>query len=129
MIFDQFKGQFISSVSQLLSDNHIQIAVVSANLTDRLQPLDIRVNKSVKELLCKEFSLWHSDQMCRKLKFPAGDSPNLLMTETVDLSLSVLKTLGVKWLVSVYKYFKGNMNNIINGFTKEGILHKNRNQQ
>ena len=121
-----FKGQCTSTVLQLLSDNHIQIAIVPANLTDRLQSLDISVNKAVKEHLRKEFSRWYSEQLCSKIKSnPPAESPhsgNLsLMSATVDLSLSTLKPLGVKWLVSMYDYFKANKEIIVNGFTKAGI--------
>jgi hypothetical protein len=51
VIFDRFKGQCTPAVLQLLFDNNIQIAIVPANLTDRLQPLDISVNKAVKDCL------------------------------------------------------------------------------
>ena len=118
VIFDRFKGQCTSTVLQLLSDNHIEIAIVPANLTDRLQPLDISVNKSVKEHLRREFSLWYSDQLCSKIERSVSDgTANIQLPETVDLSMSTLKPLGVKWLVSMYDYFKGNKE-IINGFTK-----------
>jgi hypothetical protein len=113
VIFDRFKGQCTSTVLQLLSDNHIQIAIVPANLTDRLQPLDISVNKAVKEHLRKEFSRWYSEQLCTKIK----SNPSA----TVDLSMSTLKPLGVKWLVSMYDYIKVNKEIIVNGFTKAGI--------
>uniref|UniRef100_A0A1X7TX50 DDE-1 domain-containing protein n=1 Tax=Amphimedon queenslandica TaxID=400682 RepID=A0A1X7TX50_AMPQE len=56
VIYDRFKGQCTHTVLQLLSDNSIQIAIVPANLTDRLQPLDISVNKAVKDCLHKQFS-------------------------------------------------------------------------
>lgn len=55
VIFDRFKGQCTPTVFQLLSESSIQIAIVPANLTDRLQPLDVSVNKAVKDHLRKQF--------------------------------------------------------------------------
>ena len=63
--------------------------------TDRLQPFDVSVNKSVKEQLCQQFHLWYSDKIFKQIK--ADCSSNYV----VDLSTSVVKPLSVKWLVAV----------------------------
>ena len=47
VIFDRFKGQCMPHIISLLADNNVHIAIVPGNCTDRLQPLDISVNKSV----------------------------------------------------------------------------------
>ena len=44
----------------------------------------------------------------------------------VDLSLSTLKPLGVKWLVSAYEYFKVNKDIVVNGFVKAGLTPKTK---
>lgn len=131
VIFDRFKGQCTPTVLQLLSENHIQIAIVPANLTDRLQPLDISVNKAAKDHLRREFSSWYSEQLCSRIKSnsPPDSHQNLSLTAvdcSIDLSLSALKPLGVKWLVSMYDYFKANRGIIVNGFTKAGINSRKR---
>uniref|UniRef100_A0A1X7SZG6 DDE-1 domain-containing protein n=1 Tax=Amphimedon queenslandica TaxID=400682 RepID=A0A1X7SZG6_AMPQE len=77
VMFHGFKGQCTSTVLQLLSNNHIEIAIVPANLTDCLQPLDVSVTKSVKELLRREFSLWYSDQLCCKIQSVSASTPNI----------------------------------------------------
>ena len=46
--FDTFKGQCTSNVLQILKDHYILYITVPNNCTDRLQPLDLRVNKAVK---------------------------------------------------------------------------------
>ena len=119
VIFDRFKGQCTPAVLKLLSDNNVQIAIVPANLTDRLQPLDISVNKAVKDHLRKQFSNWYSEQVCSKIHPGQTSVPSASFS--VDLSLSALKPMGVKWLVSMHDYFKCNKEIIINGFLKAGI--------
>ena len=131
VIFDRFKGQCTPTVFQLLSENNIQIAIVPANLTDRLQPLDISVNKAVKDHLCKRFSEWYSEQVSRKVvnnsqsEEASTEEPAVLSGSRIDLSLSTLKPLGAKWLMSTYDHFKTNKDIIVNGFKKAGIIPKN----
>ena len=42
--------------------------------------------------------------------------------EPIDLSLSVLKEVGAKWLVEMAKYFEDNQMIIVNGFIRSGII-------
>ena len=48
LIFDKFTGQGTEGVLKLLEDNSIHVVMVPPNCTDRLQPLDISVNKPAK---------------------------------------------------------------------------------
>ena len=48
-IFDVFRGQQTDQVSSLLEDNNIYIFNVPPNCTNRLQSMDLSVNKSVKD--------------------------------------------------------------------------------
>ena len=62
VIFDRFRGQCTESILELLEAKHVFVAVVPAHCTDRLQPLDISVNKAVKEFLRSQFQEWcHMD--------------------------------------------------------------------
>ena len=99
VIFDRFKAQCTAKVLKMLEDNNIYIAIVPANCTDRLQPLDVSVNKPIKEYLRGQFQLWYSDQVCAQLgkKQPAS---------SVSLQMSVVKPLGAKWLIGVHEYIK-----------------------
>ena len=54
-IFDVLKGQYTEEVLKTLEDNHIERVLVPANCTDRLQPLDLSINKPVKEFLRRKF--------------------------------------------------------------------------
>ena len=51
VIYDKFKAQCTDSVIKVLQDNKIHILMVPPSCTDRLQPLDVSVNKAVKEFL------------------------------------------------------------------------------
>ena len=79
-----------------MADNNILFAIVPANLTDRLQPLDISVNKSVKDHLRNQFSHWYSEKLCDKISDNSTSPCKVVPSEcAVDLSLSTLKPLGV----------------------------------
>ena len=54
-IFDHFKGQLTPKVTQCLEKNNIQSVLVPRCCTDRLQPLDISVNKAADSFLTSEF--------------------------------------------------------------------------
>ena len=47
-IFHNFKGQITKKVLDELEQNNIQSVLIPANCTDRLQPMDLSVNKSIK---------------------------------------------------------------------------------
>ena len=46
LIFDNFKAQCTSSLLSLLDSHNINVVLVPPNCTDRLQPLDLSVNKA-----------------------------------------------------------------------------------
>ena len=102
-------------ILSILEENHVRLVLVPANCTDRLQPLDVSVNKSAKEYLRRQFQQWYSDKVCEQMK-------DGTITEAVDLSLSQVKPLGAKWLIGLYEYMKINPNIIVNGFRGAGIL-------
>lgn len=52
-IFDCFQGQTTPSVLSLLKAHNIVVVIVPANCTNKLQPLDISMNKPVKDELKK----------------------------------------------------------------------------
>ena len=51
VIFDRFRAQYTSAILTLLEDNNVHVAIVPANCMDCLQPLDVSVNKAVKDHL------------------------------------------------------------------------------
>ena len=107
VIFDRFKGQCTPQISQLLDRNNIHVVLVPGNRTDKLQLLDISVNKSIKEYL----RAWYAEQM-------------LEGTEIVNLKTNVMKPLGAKWLMEMYDHMLMKPQIIINGFKGAGIFPK-----
>lgn len=115
VIFDRFKGQCTPRILSLLSSNNIHIAVVPGNCTIRLQPLDVSVNKSVKEFIRGKFQQWYSDQIRKCIDGGIKD-------KVVDLKLSIVKPLGAQWLKEAYDYMLQHPDIIVNGFRGSGIL-------
>ena len=97
--------------------HNIHHVCVPASCTDRLQSLDVSVNKAAKDFMKREFQLWYSKQIEDQLE--QGTAPEMLAT--VDLRLSVMKPLGAKRLVAMFDYFCSHPDIIINGFRKTGI--------
>jgi len=62
-IFDEFKGQLIPGIFSLIDANRIFVVKVPPNCTDRLQTMDLSVNKAVKEFLGKKFQQWYSGEV------------------------------------------------------------------
>ena len=114
VIFDRFQGQCTPHILSLLSTNNIHCAIVPGNCTDRLQPLDVSVNKSAKDFLREKFQTWYSDQVCSNLDDGKDTG--------VDLKMSVVKPLGAEWLIDLYNYLLSKPDIIVSGFRGSGIL-------
>ena len=54
VIMDNFRGQIVPSVTDLLEANNIHTCLLPPNTTDKLQPMDLSVNKPAKDFLEKE---------------------------------------------------------------------------
>ena len=115
LIFDNCKEQCTPELLTLLDDNNINVILIPANCTDRLQPLDFSVNKAAKEFLCRKFHEWYTKQVCLQLQQNAKQP-------SVDLRLSIVKLLGTQWMVELYDYLKGKPDIICNGFKEGGLL-------
>ena len=57
------------------------------NCTDRLQTLDLSVNKPIKDNLNTKLKSWYTDNITKQLKAKSAIKP-------ADLRLSVMKLLG-----------------------------------
>ena len=116
VISDCFRGQCTETVLSMLREQHIYIAIVPANCTDRLQPLDLSVNKAAKECLRRQFQTWYSDKICSQLQ----EDPKVEVTP-VNLNMSIVKPLSLKWMKEVCDYLKSIPEIIVNGFKEAGI--------
>jgi len=82
VLFDVFKGQCTPQVLKLLEDNHTLYVTIPNNCTDRLQPLDLSVNK---DFLRAKFQEWYGMQICQQME--KG------MIEEVNLRMSIMKPI------------------------------------
>ena len=48
LIFDNFKAQCTNDLLKFLDDKNIHVVLIPANCTDKLQPLDLSVNKAAR---------------------------------------------------------------------------------
>ena len=117
IIKDNFKGQVTSKVIDLRTEHNIHHCLLPPNTTDRLQPLDISVNKPAKQFLKKKFDEWYTDQIMQQIH---GQDVEVEL-QPVDLSLPALRDLGGQWLVEMSEYISDNPQIIVNGFLKSGI--------
>ena len=112
LLFDNFKAQCTETI---LKYNNVNVVLVPPNCTDRLQPLNLSVNRSAKEFFRNEFQEWYAQQVCTQLQSKVDKQP-------VDLRLSVVKPLGVKWMVNFYNYIQTKPGLVQNGCREAGIL-------
>ena len=114
-LFDHFKGQLTANVTAALERHNIQSVLIPATCTDRLQPLDISVNKSAKVFLRSQFQQWYASEITSQNG--VGNDK----FEPVDMSAPRMKSVGAKWLVSLNDHFLDSPDIIINGFLASGI--------
>ena len=86
------------------------VVEIPPNCISRLQPLDLAVNKPLKNQMKRHFQQLYSEEVEKRIRSSASNDEKL-----VDLKLSQLKFLGLKWLIEACLYFE--MNDYIkNGF-------------
>ena len=111
-IVDKFKGKCTSSlILKMLDTNNI----VPANCIDRLQPMDLSINKPAKHFLKEKFQLWYAEEAVKQ-----EEEMNAL--KPVSFPMSVMKPLGVKWLIEFYDFVIGKPELVKNGFKAAGIM-------
>lgn len=115
-IFDVFKGQQTAEVAALLEENNIIVVLIPANCTDRLQQMDLSINKAAKEFMRSRFREWYATEVQKQLEDGATQ------VSPIDLRMSTMKPLGARWLVSLYDYIKEHNSLVVNGFKAVGIL-------
>ena len=63
ILFDTFKGQTTTSFLKVLEGNNILVMEIPPNCTDGLQPLDLAVNKPLKNQMKRHFHQWYSQEV------------------------------------------------------------------
>ena len=82
-----------------------------ANCTDRLQPLDISVNKAAKSFLHSQFEIWYASELSQQISESTSDD-----IEIVDLSTPGMKCIGGQWLVKMLDHLSNNPRTVVNRF-------------
>lgn len=114
-IFDCFRGQTTSDFYRLLETYSINYVIVPANCTDKLQPIDVSVNKPLKDELKKGFHSWYAKQLQEQLKSVP------LMNVKVDVNAAIIKSNSLNWFIHAWQSIQAQPSIIINGFKKTGI--------
>ena len=78
VIFDTFKDQTTSDFLKVLEQNNILVAEIPPNCTDQLQPLDLAVNKPLKDQIKRQFHQWHSEEVEKRINSLATDAEKLV---------------------------------------------------
>ena len=77
IIFDVLKGQYTEEVCKLLEDSNILYTLVHANCTDKLQPLDLSLNKPAKDFKNRQFQNWYGEMICKQLEDKVEDEVDI----------------------------------------------------
>ena len=102
---------------QLLRDNNIYVVTIPDNCTDKLQPMDLSVNKVLKNSMKQQFSEWYSSIVYKNF---SDEIP-----PPVDLRMSITKPLGAQWIKNAFSHIKGNSTIIMNGFAAAAWNYSN----
>lgn len=117
-IFDGFKGQNTPEFLARLEEKNISCVRIPPNCTDKLQPLDISINKSMKNELRKQFQMYYASEVQRQLSNDIA-----IERVKVDLTLTAIKTKSASWIMSSWHEIEKRPELAINGFNKAGILN------
>ena len=116
LLFDNFKAQCTEDILKLLDTKNIDVVIIPASCTDRLQPLDLSINKAAKEFLRGKFQEWYAMQIFNQLQGKVEKKP-------VDLRLSKVKPMGARWMVNLHDHLKAKPDMIRDAFKAAGILN------
>ena len=121
VIMDNFKGQTSQRVTHRLSLYNIHTCYLPPNTTDRLQPLDVSVNKPAKDFLRRKFDDWYSQQVINQLNGKSDEEIEDFQLPPIDLSMARMKEVCAEWFVQMAEYIAENPSFLVNGFIASGI--------
>ena len=93
-IMDTFKGEDNDIMRELCSKSKCEVVIVPHNLTNKFQPLDLRVNRAAKAFIQNCYNEWFANQVAIQLK--RGIDPTDVK---ISSKLSDLKPLHAAWIV------------------------------
>ena len=114
-IFDNFRGQTTDIILSHLRSHNIIPIQLPANYTDKLQPMDISVNKPIKDHLKIQFQQRYALEVKKQLETAPLDQVK------VDVGLQIIKGPSANWIISAWQSLKERSKVAVNGFKKAGI--------
>ena len=116
LIADVFKGHWTDAVVTKVKRSNGKMCVITNNMTNIFQPLDLSVNGSCKSFSRREAQFWYSLQIEKQRK--EGKKAHEI---NVDTRISIMKPLHAKWVVSFYNYMKNHREIVLAGWRKSKI--------
>ena len=101
-IFDNLKAQHTNGILQFLEDNYIDSVFVPANCMGELQPLDLSVNKSVKDFRRAQFQDGYAAEVLKSYE----DSGTEI--KPVKFPMSHMKPLSAQWIQRMHDHLLAN---------------------
>ena len=95
-------------MTDLLSLYNIHTCLLPPNTTDRLQPLDVSVNKPAKQFLRQKFDEWYSQQVINQLNGKSDEEIEDFELPPIDLSMARMKEVSAEWFVQMAEYIAEN---------------------
>lgn len=120
-IFDVFAAHRVKAVMETLEKHNIGIVFVPAACTDKLQPLDLTLNKEYKEEVRACFHGWYSAKVMEMVEEKESEG-NDIETIKVDLRTSAVKGVHAQWLMKAHDVMVERTDLIREGFRKAGLL-------
>ena len=117
LLWDVFRAHRTEPVLEKLKMENIEVVFIPPNCTSELQPLDLSLNKPLKDHLKTKFTQWYSDQVCAQLA-----SGRAIEAVKVDMSMSVIKPISANWIVFAYDCIRYVPDIICSGFCKAGVV-------
>ena len=100
----------------MLESHGIVPIIVPANCTDKLQPIDVSINKPIKDKLRCRFRDWYASEVEKQLKTVKVDQVK------VEMTTAVMKVKSAQWMVSAVQEIQKHPEIAVNGFRAAGIL-------
>ena len=116
VLFDCFRGQITATIESLLQQNNIVAVRIPPNCTDKLQPMDVSINKPMKDGMRTRFQTWYASEVQKQLKDVPVDQVK------VGVTAAAIKPLSVNWIISTWQEIENRPDLAINGFWAAGIM-------
>ena len=117
VITDTFKGQENDEMRKFCAKSSCEIVIISHNLTNKLQPLDLSVNKVANSFISNKYNPCLVNEVSKQLR-----AEKAAADVKVSLKLSAIKPLHEKWIVDKHNALKDDKEMVINGFRSPGTI-------